>query len=339
MLRWVLGRCLWMVPTLLGITFATFVLLDLAPLDRARLELLQLRETGASPTAQDRDLALLRLQVRYGLRDERTLQLVPVWQRYWRWLESAAAFELAGPDEDQAQFRRRLAEAVPVSLLLGFWSLVVTFGLGVPIGCWLGMRAGSRGDRLASAVLFVAIGLPEVLVATLLLVAFGGVWLRWFPDGGLRSDGAEHWSLPVQLLDLGWHLALPVVTMALPSLLLVVRFLRESTSRAANAPFAHNLEAWGIEPALVRRRLLRAGCAPLATLSGSLLPLLFSGSVVVETVFSLHGVGRLAWAAVGSHDQAMVMALTLLISVVTLLALVASDLLHRLVDPRVRLAS
>src|SRR5262249_41694603 len=125
----------------------------------------------------------------------------------------------------------------------------------------------------------------------------------------------------------------------LPPLLLVVRFLRESVSRAANAPFAHNLEAWGLEPQLVRARLLRAGCAPLATLAGTLLPLLVAGSIVVESVFSLHGVGRLAWAAVGSQDQAMVMALTLITSVVTLVALVASDLLHRLVDPRVRLAS
>src|SRR5437867_4861444 len=236
MLRWLIGRCLWMVPTLLGITFVTFVLLDLAPLDRARMELQQQLAIGSAPSQQDRDVHLLRLRVQYGLVDARTLLPVPVWRRYWRWLQRAACFRLAGPDEDPEQFGRRLGEAVPITLLLGFWSLALALGLGVPLGAWLGMRAGSRQDRIASVALFVATGLPEVLIATLLLIWFGGVWLRWFPDGGLQSDGAERWSMGARLLDLAWHLALPVTAMALPPLLLVVRFLRESVQRAASSP-------------------------------------------------------------------------------------------------------
>jgi len=337
MRRWLLLRFLWMVPSLLGITFLTFLLLDLAPLDRARLETLPGPEVSAPLSKQDRELAVLRLQIRWGFVDAKTKQPVPVWTRYWRWLGNAATFRLAGPDEDQQQFVQRLGRALPVSLLLGFWSLVVAFGVGVPLGAWLGMRRGSRADRIASNVLFVAVGLPEVLVATLLLLAFGGVWMDLFPSGGLRSDGIADRSWLVRLFDLAWHLVLPVTAMALGPLLLIVRFLRESVGRAAAAPFAANLRVWGIEPKVVRARLLRAGCAPLATMCGSLLPLLVSGSIVVESVFSLDGIGRLAWSAVSGQDQAMVMALVLLGSVVTLLSLLLSDLLHRLVDPRVRL--
>lgn len=118
---------------------------------------------------------------------------------------------------------------------------------------------------------------------------------------------------------------------------MIVRFLRESVSRAAVAPFADNLRAWGLEDRLLRARLLRAGLVPLATMCGSLLPLVVAGSVVVETVFSIEGIGRLAWRAVTSEDQAMVMTLVLLTSVATLCSLVLSDFLQRLIDPRVRL--
>jgi peptide/nickel transport system permease protein len=118
---------------------------------------------------------------------------------------------------------------------------------------------------------------------------------------------------------------------------LVARQLRESTARAAQAPFAANLRAWGIEPRVRRRRLLRAGLSPLVTTLGHLLTLFVGGTLVVEQLFGLPGVGRLTLQAVRSHDHAMVMAVTLMTALVTLLGLVVSDLLQRVVDPRVRL--
>jgi peptide/nickel transport system permease protein len=139
------------------------------------------------------------------------------------------------------------------------------------------------------------------------------------------------------MLDLAWHLCLPVLVMASAPTVLVTRFLRDSVARAAGSPFAENLRALGTDPAVLRRRLLHNGAAPLATLLGSLLPMLFAGSIIVETLFSLDGVGLLAWRAASEQDQPLVMALVLLSSIVTLLALVVSDLAHRAVDPRVRL--
>jgi ABC-type dipeptide/oligopeptide/nickel transport system permease component len=336
-LRWFLVRCALMVPAIFGITFLTFLLLDLAPVDRARLEMLQARENGAPFQEHERAVALLRLQVRYGLVDAQTLQPLPVWTRYERWASNALLLRLAGPDEDEAQFWRRLFDAVPVTLLLGLISLLAAFVIGIPLGVWLGLHAGERSERAVSRLLFVLAGFPEVLIATLLLIGFGGVWLRWFPASGLHSDGIDEASSVSQALDLAWHLALPVTAMALPILLMIVRFLRESVSRAAVAPFADNLRAWGLEDRLLRARLLRAGLVPLATMCGSLLPLVVAGSVVVETVFSIEGIGRLAWRAVTSEDQAMVMTLVLLTSVATLCSLVLSDFLQRVIDPRVRL--
>jgi peptide/nickel transport system permease protein len=335
MLRWLLIRLAWLLVTLLGITFVTFAMLDLAPVDRAQLEVMQRTRGGSFTDLSARDQAIVRLRVVYGMLDAETLEPLPLWRRYSNWLGNAVALRLAGPEEDPQVFWRRLTRALPVTAWLGFLALCVACAVGLPLGAWMGIRAGSRGDRALSRLLFLAVGVPEFLLATLLVLAFS-VGLRWFPADGLRSHGADQLTMPWQILDFAWHLVLPVAVMAVGPLVLIARFLRDSVARAGAAPFAANLRAWGIEPAVVHWRLLRNGGAPLATLAGSLLPLLVVGSIVVEQVFALDGLGLLAWRAVTEQDQAMVMALTLITSIVTLLALLASDLLHRAVDPRVR---
>jgi ABC-type dipeptide/oligopeptide/nickel transport system permease component len=337
MLRWLLLRLGWLLVTLFGVTFVTFVMLDLAPVDRAQLEAAKRLEDSNFSDLSARDQAIIKLRISYGLIDAETLQPAPVWQRYCNWLRNASALRLAGPNADNAAFRHRLGEALPVSMLLGFLGLLVAILLGVPLGAWSGMNAGSRGDRLLSQALFVLAGVPEFLMAIILLLLFSGGWLGWFPSGGLRSNGSEHWTVFAQIMDFVWHLVLPVFVMASGPLVLIARFLRDSVARVATTPFAANLYAFGVETEVVRWRLLRNGGAPLATLAGSLLPMLVGGSIVVENLFSLDGLGHLAFRAVHEQDQAMVMAIVLFTSIATLLALSASDLLHRLVDPRVRL--
>ena len=186
-------------------------------------------------------------------------------------------------------------------------------------------------------MLLVALGVPQFLLATLLLLAFTSVWVQWFPPTGLSSLGSEGDPWFARLLDRAWHLVLPVTVMSLAPFVMVTRFVRDAVARADRAPHTVCLRALGVHERVVARRLLRHGATPAATLAGGLLPMLVGGSIVVENVFSLDGLGHLAFQAVIDQDQALVMALVLLTSVVTLLSLFVSDLLHRLVDPRVRL--
>ena len=337
MTRWLLLRLLAGIVTLFGITAVTFFVLDRAPVDRAQLEAEARAQEGLILDLPSRDAALLRLRARYGLVDPETFEPLPVWQRYGHWLERALSLRFAGPDEDPAAFRRRITRALPVSLLVGGLALLIALGVGLPLGAWAGMRAGARADRVVSAGTFVLAGMPEFLLATLLVLAFGGAWLAWLPTGGLQSREAADWPWWQQALDLGAHLVLPVAVVAAAPLVLVTRFVRDATARADAAPFADQLRALGFEPREVRRRLLRNGLAPVATLCGALLPMVIGGSVVVENVFALDGMGRLAFTAVGQQDQAMVMAVVVLASLVTLAAMVLSDLLHAVIDPRVRL--
>lgn len=336
MWRWLLMRLCWLPFSLLGITFVTFAVLDAAPVDRAQIEAARQADGAGFTTSADRERAIAGLRLRYGMIDPETLEPAPLAQRYANWVRRAVTLRFAGPTEDDITLRRRLGEALPVTMWLGLLALLVATGLGVPLGIWMGMRAGSRGDRAASKVLFVLAGVPEFLFATLLLLGFAGAWLAWFPPGGLRSKDAAEWMFGWQVLDFAWHLALPVAVMAVAPIVLIARFLRDSVARTLRAPFAANLHALGLEPGIVRWRVLRNGCAPLATLVGFLLPMLVGGSIVCESLFSLNGLGRLAYEAVLHQDQAMVMALVVVTSVVTLLALIASDLAHHVVDPRVR---
>ena len=153
-----------------------------------------------------------------------------------------------------------------------------------------------------------------------------------------RRDGIERESSWGRATDLVWHIYLPVLSMTLPIYLMVARFVRDAVRNAASGPSADNLRAWGVEPRIFRSRMLRVGCVALAPLCGSLLPAVVAGSVVVETTFSIDGVGRLFWAAVTGQDHAMVMAIVLLTSIATLVSLAMADLLQRWADPRVRLA-
>ncbi|MEO6598124.1 MAG: ABC transporter permease [Planctomycetota bacterium] len=335
--RWLVVRFLWLIVSLLGITFMTFVVMGLAPVDRAQIEATAAAQQGVFPDAHSRDAAVVRLRLGYGMVDDKTLEPLPLGPRYVAWLQNAALLRFAGPNGDHAAIWRRLADALPVSALLGFLSLLVVFGVGMPLGAWIGMRAGSRTDKMVARVMFVLLGVPEFLLAMLLLLAFAGAWLQWLPANGLRSNGSERWPFWQQVSDFAAHLVLPVVVMSTGPLVLVTRFLRDSVARTAKAPFATNLRALGLAPATVRRRVVRNASAPLATLAGSLLPMLVAGSIVVENLFSLDGVGHLGFQAVLDQDHAMVMALVVITSLATLASLVLSDLLHHLADSRVRL--
>lgn len=338
MRRWLLIRLLWLLVTLLGITFVTFVVLDRAPVDRADLQLERAAIQEGAEAVHSRAHSLLRLRVQYGMVDPVTLEPRPLLQRYGAWLENALQLRFAGPEGDEAALWQRLGQALPVTMWLGTMALLLSVVGGTALGAWLGLRAGRGGDRWASVLMLFGAGVPEFLMATLLTLGFAVLWLPILPASGLRSPGAEHWMLPWQVLDFAWHLVLPVTVMAIGPLVMVARFVRDSVATVMRAPFVQNLRALGIERDIVVWRTLRHGCAPVATLAGSLLPMLVGGSIVVEQVFSLDGFGHLAYRAVLEQDQPMLMALVVIGSVVTLLSLIVSDLLHRAVDARVRLS-
>lgn len=335
MLRYVLLRLALIPLTLLGISLVTFAMMDLAPADRASIAMQNVEGAADATVRQE---ALRRLRIEWGLADPQTGAPLSLAHRYGAWLRRAVRCDFVGPGENASAFRERIAAALPVTLLVNVLALLVALGIAVPLGAWSGMNAGGGADRAVSLLLLVAFGLPEFLLATLLLLTFGGGFFgELLPSGGLQSADAASRSIAGQALDLAKHLLLPVASLALAPCVIAVRLLRDSVARAAASDFVLAMRGLGLPERHVRRRALRNGLSPLVTLLGTLLPALVSGSVVVESVFSLPGLGRLAFEAMQAREYPMVMALTMLVSLVTLAALLLSDLLQRVVDPRVEL--
>lgn len=337
MLKYVWKRLLWVVPSLIGISLVTFLLMELAPGDRVTANLRQ-DSGGSTADIQVRQRHARQLEIQYGLRDPDTGERYSVAYRYLRWLGRAAVLDFAGTTTDRQLFKERLWRALPVTLLLNALALFLALLVAIPLAAYVGMHTSTRLDHWTSGTAFVLFGLPEFLIATLLMLVFaGGFFGQLLPTGGLHSDLGPDASLGDRLLDLAAHLVLPVFTLGLGYCVVTFRFLRASVARAATSDFVVALRGWGMSESLIRRRVLRNGLSPLVTLLGTMLPSLITGTVVVESIFSLPGLGRLSFNAVRHYEYPMVMALTMLVALVTLLSLILSDVLHRVVDPRVEL--
>ncbi len=321
-------RLLWMIPTFLGITLVTFALIHLAPGDpTSALGSPEQLGTGGQAAAR-------------AFREAMGLDQ-PLPQRYLRWLTKLARADFGLSSYDQRPVLDKLAEALPTTLLLSSLGLLFSFALAIPLGVAGAGRKGSLLDQGLSAGLLGLYSLPSFWIAILLvMVLTGGRFLAWFPAQGLRSPGAEEWGLIRRGLDLAWHLTLPVFCLGYAQLALVARHLRSGMLEALRQDYVLMARAKGLsEGAVLYRHALRNALVPLVTLLGLSVPTLVGGSVIVEQVFGLPGMGRLGFQAIATRDYNTVMAVTTLAALLTMAGVLLSDLLYSMVDPRIRRGS
>ena len=332
MLRFVARRLLLVVPTLFGISLLTFLLLNLTPGSM----LGAIDGTGSSVSLAK---AHERAEKELGMRDPVSGAIRPVTARYFEWLTRAARFEFVQRGGDEAAFRRRIARALPPTLLVNGLAIWLAAVLGIALGTRLGLRVGTRLDSFSGFWLALFGAVPEMLSATLLVLFLGGgLGLALVPVGGLGSPGSEAWSTWRRAVDLVGHLSLPVLVVTLPTLAVVARLVREAVARALGSAHAKAAVGFGATREELIGLARRAGFVPLATVLPLFAATSVAGSFVVEQVFAIEGMGMLAWQAFAERDQPMVMALTLVVSLVTLTGFMVSDLLHAWLDPRVRLS-
>ena len=309
-------RLLRAVPTLLGITFLAFALVRAAPGDSLAAQGESGLHAGGASAAQMREYRHLM-----GL-DE------PLLAGYGRWLSHLLRGDLGDSFRDGRPVREVLAEALPVTLLLSVLSLLLGYLLAIPIGVFSGARPGGLLDRAFSSLVFLFYSLPLQWVALLLVVAAGGT--RW-PIQGLHAEGAR------SATDLLAHLVLPVLCLSYGSLAVVSRYLRSSMLQEMGQDYVRTARAKGLsEAAVVLRHALPNALLSLITLFGLTFPALVSGAVIVERVFGLPGMGRLTFDAVLGRDVPVLMGVITLGGVLTLLGMLASDLLYAAADPRLR---
>lgn len=329
-MKWyVLRRILLMVPTFIGITFITYGIVRMAPGDYATMQM------GFQGTMQSE-----ALQQEYLEQEKKLFGLdKPVPVGYALWLGKFITGDFGISRKDKRPVSERIADTLPVTLLLNVISIFLVYLLSVPLGVTAAVKKGSLWDRGSSLVLFILYSLPAFWVGLLLLKYFsGGEYLNLFPLGGVISPWAESFPFLWKVVNVAWHLVLPVATLTYTGLAFLSRYARANMLEVLHAQYITTARAKGIgERRVIFIHAFRNTLVPLVTLMASLLPSLLGGSVIVESIFSIPGMGLLAFEAILSRDLPVIMAITSLSAILTLLGILLADIAYALVDPRIRL--
>lgn len=327
MLKFIAKRVLWMIPSLVVISFMAFVLIQLPPGDYVTTYIATL---AASNEVVDQNTAA-DLRARFGL-DQ------PMIVQYWKWISGillrgdfGLSFEWQQPVGDL------IWERMALTLVLTFATLLATWGLALPIGIFSAVRKYSIGDYIATFFSFLGLAIPSFLLALVLMYLAAVEWGQ--EVGGLFSEQylAAPWSL-AKVWDLMGHLWIPVIILAVSGTASLIRVMRANMLDELNKAYVTTARAKGLsEFRLLMKYPVRLALNPFISTIAWLLPNLVSGSIIVAIVLSLPTAGPLLLQSLMSQDMYLAGAFILLICTLTLIGSLISDILLALVDPRIRL--
>jgi peptide/nickel transport system permease protein len=326
---YLIRRFLLIIPSLLGISLITFVMLQFMPGNPALLRLQKLQGTMSSTV--NTEAVIEQTKKMYGL-DK------PIWQQYGLWVWRMCRLDFGTSFKDSRPVSEKIGEALPVTLQLNIIALLLVYLLSIPLGVYSATHEGSRSDGFITLILFILYSLPTFWTAMLLIYFFGGgQFLSWFPTYGLNSLGADQMSWGQWLIDRAWHLVLPVVCLTYWDFAIVSRFARAGMVDVIRQDYIRTARAYGFsERVVIFKYAMRNSLIPILTLVGALIPALIGGSVIIEQIFSIPGMGRLSFEAVLGRDYPLVMGVLTISALLTLFGLIVSDILYALTDPRIK---
>jgi peptide/nickel transport system permease protein len=230
-----------------------------------------------------------------------------------------------------------LKERVPVTACLALVAIALSFLLAIPLGIYSAVRPYTFSERTVTVGVFVLYSIPSFVAATVLLYMFTiGTPFKWFPNSGWRSAGALRLDTWSQIRDVLWHVTLPLVVMTYSGLAILSRFARGGMLDVIRSDYIRTARAKGLpESAVVFRHAARNGMMPIVTVLGGILPTLITGSILVEYVFNIQGMGLLTIDAINNRDYNVVMAEALVAAVLTLVGILAADIGYAILDPRI----
>jgi peptide/nickel transport system permease protein len=336
MLSYVIQRLLLMIPTFFGITLIAFCIVHLAPGDPA-----ELRAGGGLAAGAGGGLSTERRgAVERALQEWRALYGLdkPLYVQYLVWMKSLFTLDFGVSFKDNQPVWGKILERLPATIQLEFFSTLLIYLIAIPLGIYSATHQYSFGDQLTTFGAFVLFALPSFWVGTMAIVFFGGGdFYYWFPPGGLHSvDYSADWPLWQRIADRAWHLFLPVLMLSYGGFAGLSRFMRSSMLENLRQDFVQVARSKGLaERVVIYKHVLRNSLIPIVTIMASIIPGLISGSVIIETLFSIPGIGQLSYDAVLARDYPIIMAVFTISSILTLLSILLSDLLLSVVDPRI----
>lgn len=342
MASYILKRLLLMVPTLFGVLLLTFVVIQFVPGGPVEQMVAQLqgRDSGGERAATSG----AGYRGRQGLDDKRIAEIrqlygfdKPPVERFWQMLKSFARFDLGTSFYQHKDVWQLVKEKLPVSISLGLWTFFISYLIAVPLGVAKAVRAGSRFDFVTTLIVLIGYAIPGFVLGVALLVVFGGQ-LQWFPLRGLTSPNWDSLSWGAKVVDYLWHIALPVTAMVLGSFAVTAMLTKNSFLEEIRKQYVLTARAKGLsERQVLWKHVFRNALIPIITgFPAAFIGAFFTGSLLIETLFSLDGLGLLSYESVIRRDYPVVLGTLYLFTLIGLITKLVSDLCYVWVDPRVK---
>ena len=364
MLAYIIRRLLLIIPTLFGIMVVNFFIVQLAPGGPVQQLIAQIQGTGVEATARfgsgaqsdigsaqqlTRGAAEGRTTGRYrgaqGLDPEFIAELErqfgfdkPIHERFVLMMGNYLRFDFG-----ESYFRNRgvvelVIEKMPVSISIGLWTTLLVYLISIPLGVAKAVRDGSRFDVWTSGVIIVGNAIPGFLFAILLIVLFaGGSYLDWFPLRGLTSPNWDAMSWPARIADYFWHMALPVLALVIGGFATLTMLTKNSFLDEINKQYVITARAKGLaERQVLYGHVFRnAMLIVIAGFPSAFIGILFTGSLLIEVIFSLDGLGLLGFEAAINRDYPVMFGTLFFFTLLGLIMQLVGDLTYTVVDPRI----
>lgn len=330
-----------MIPTLIGITIVTFVIINLAPGSPIEQKIQQMkfggmgRESNAGNTGTDKssgvsEEVILALKKQYGF-DK------PLYMRYLIWLKNISRLDFGESFTYEEPVLDVITSKFPVSLQFGIISLFMSYIVSIIFGVMKAVKNGSNFDHVTSFFLIALYSIPGFMLAILLIVYFaGGSFYSWFPIGELYSDNYYDLSLWGKIVDRVHHFILPLVCYMIGSFTVLTMLMKNSLLDEIKKDYIRTARAKGLsEKTIYLKHALRNALIPIVTGIGGFLAVFFAGSLLLESIFQLDGIGLLSFKSILQRDYNVIMGILFIQSVLLLIGNLLSDIVYILVDPRI----
>ena len=342
-------RILLMVPTLLGVIAITFAVIQFVPGGPVEQALMELKKGQVGGGGEATGGGGSEYRGRQGVDAERVLEIKalygfdkPPLERFWQMLKGFATFDLGQSFYHHKDVWGLVKSKLPVSISLGLWTFFLTYFISLPLGIAKAVREGSRFDVVSSIAVLIGYSIPGFVLGVFLLVMFGGgSFVQWFPLRGLTSDNWEQLTWLGKVLDYLWHITLPVTASVAGSFAVMTMLTKNTFLEEIRKQYVLTARAKGLsEKTVLYKHVFRNALIPLVTgFPAAFIGAFFAGSLLIETLFSLDGLGLLSYESVIRRDYPVVMGTLYLFTLIGLVVKLLGDLCYVWADPRVQFES
>jgi len=321
MLNYLFKRTLGLIPLLIGITLISFLVIHLAP---------------GKPTDSLTNLnPKISLDARQKLNKLYDLDK-PVLVQYKNWVNRFIRLDFGDSFIDGRKVLDKIKERLPITLFINIVSIILILLIGIPLGVLGSVKQNSLFDKLTTFIVFIGFAFPSFWLSLILMDIFC-IKLGWLPVLGITSIDFDNLNLLQKIIDISRHLALPIFIFVFGGLAGISRYMRQSMLETLNKPFILTARAKGLSKRMIiYKHALRNSLLPIITLLGLSIPGLISGSVIIESIFAIPGMGRLFFESVMSRDYPVIMGILTIGAILTMLGNLLADICYAYADPRIK---